>query len=206
MARFKKPSFFKRLRNFFSSKPKSAPKHAAPKHAARTGADPLAEARNIPKASERKGAPLSERLRQRINILKTYLPDRPREERELERDERRNEIFKQELKWRSLAEQSIFYQATQRAWQGVSDPRKRDEAILDYYRERFGDKRLQDVFDRVMRDNAGILDMLENAGALDSTLSWREQRDILAEFYMVLANVKTVQSVSPSSGAVARAR
>ena len=76
--------------------------------------------------------------------------------------ERQYEVFK--FRRNSSEDGNAFYRLTQSIWDvpGVSKA-DRDKAIFDYYRDKYGLTDPNEIYDKVMRDNAELIEKYRNS-------------------------------------------
>lgn len=78
------------------------------------------------------------------------------------KSERQYEVFK--FRRNSSEDGNAFYRLTQSIWDvpGVSKA-DRDKAIFDYYRDKYGLTDPNEIYDKVMRDNAELIEKYRNS-------------------------------------------
>lgn len=186
----RRKGFFSRVREFFGvGKP--------PAHAKREEMPDITRveqpSRDLEAAQGQARSKPKEGFLKRFARILGFGEDRSSAAQPLNVEDRKSEIFANERRsTMSVAEQNILFQATHRAWQHVDDPDKREQAIIDYYRDKFGLNDLDSIWREIQRQNREVLHELDLVGALDDTLSWSEQRRIIDEFYSILLNVKAL--------------
>lgn len=175
----KRKGFFSRVRDWLFGAPKKEPSHSE-----------VSEPSQVSREStERKG--FINRVKDFLGIgKKKSVEAEDMRQPELDLGERQMSIFEGKRRTWTVAEQSVFYEATHRAWQGIEDPDKRDQAIIDYFSRHFGLNNMDSIYKEVMRQNDDLMNALRDVGALDDTLTWSEQRELLDQFYSILLNIK----------------